>query len=58
MAEDGIVGQYNGSQAREVVITLADWERMQGLSSEPAPNPAVKPVNNANTLTTPRPKSG
>ena len=31
MAEDGIVGQYNGSQAREVLITLADWERMQGL---------------------------
>jgi S-DNA-T family DNA segregation ATPase FtsK/SpoIIIE len=32
MAEDGIVGQYNGSQAREILITLADWERMQGLS--------------------------
>jgi DNA segregation ATPase FtsK/SpoIIIE, S-DNA-T family len=33
MAEDGIVGQYNGSQAREVVISMADWERMQGLDS-------------------------
>jgi S-DNA-T family DNA segregation ATPase FtsK/SpoIIIE len=33
MAEDGIVGQYNGSQARDIMITLADWERMQGLSS-------------------------
>src|SRR6185295_1952097 len=32
MAEDGIVGQYNGSQARDILITLADWERMQGLS--------------------------
>ena len=32
MAEDGIVGQYNGSQAREILITLADWERMQGSS--------------------------
>jgi S-DNA-T family DNA segregation ATPase FtsK/SpoIIIE len=31
MAEDGIVGQYNGSQARDVVISMADWERMQGL---------------------------
>lgn len=31
MAEDGIVGQYNGSQARDVIITMADWERMQGL---------------------------
>ncbi len=29
MAEDGIVGDYNGSQAREVVITIADWERMR-----------------------------
>jgi S-DNA-T family DNA segregation ATPase FtsK/SpoIIIE len=33
MAEDGIVGQYNGSQARDVVITMADWERMQGLDT-------------------------
>lgn len=33
MAEDGIVGQYNGSQARDVVITMADWERMQGLDA-------------------------
>lgn len=31
MAEDGIVGQYNGSQARDVILTMADWERMQGL---------------------------
>jgi S-DNA-T family DNA segregation ATPase FtsK/SpoIIIE len=29
MAEDGIVGQYNGSQAREVVITIAEWEAMR-----------------------------
>jgi S-DNA-T family DNA segregation ATPase FtsK/SpoIIIE len=36
MAEDGIVGQYNGSQAREILITLADWERMQGGSSDDA----------------------
>src|SRR6185369_13846720 len=34
MAEDGIVGQYNGSQARDILITLADWERMQGLSPD------------------------
>ena len=26
MAEDGIVGQYNGSQARDVLISLEDWE--------------------------------
>ena len=29
MAEDGFVGQYNGSQAREVIISLADWEALQ-----------------------------
>ncbi|MCL6503038.1 MAG: DNA translocase FtsK 4TM domain-containing protein [Pirellulales bacterium] len=28
MAEDGIVGMYNGSQAREVLISLAQWEAM------------------------------
>ena len=28
MAEDGIVGEYNGSQAREVLISLEDWEAM------------------------------
>jgi S-DNA-T family DNA segregation ATPase FtsK/SpoIIIE len=46
MAEDGIVGQYNGSQARDILITLADWERMQGFNAEeeddaapPAPPP-------------------
>ncbi len=39
MAEDGIVGPYAGSQAREVTITLADWERMQ--SGDKAPAEAV-----------------
>jgi DNA segregation ATPase FtsK/SpoIIIE, S-DNA-T family len=34
MAEDGIVGQYNGSQARDVLITLADWDQMQGGSAD------------------------
>lgn len=29
MAEDGLVGQYNGSQAREVLLSIADWEAMQ-----------------------------
>ena len=31
MAEDGIVGDYNGSKAREVVMTMAQWQAMQGL---------------------------
>jgi S-DNA-T family DNA segregation ATPase FtsK/SpoIIIE len=26
MAEDGVVGQYNGSQARDVLVSLEDWE--------------------------------
>ena len=34
MAEDGIVGAYAGSQAREVVLTMEDWERMK--AGEPA----------------------
>jgi S-DNA-T family DNA segregation ATPase FtsK/SpoIIIE len=29
MAEDGIVGEYNGSQAREVAISIEEWEAMQ-----------------------------
>ncbi|MCR9296900.1 MAG: hypothetical protein NXI32_29675, partial [bacterium] len=46
MAEDGIVGQYNGSQAREVLLSIADWEAMQaGEDSGDAPSPvAAAPV--------------
>lgn len=40
MSEDGIVGQYNGSQAREVVISLADWETMRSGGEEKAESPA------------------
>ena len=29
MAEDGIVGDYNGSQAREVLYTMDQWEALQ-----------------------------
>jgi DNA segregation ATPase FtsK/SpoIIIE, S-DNA-T family len=39
MAEDGIVGGYNGSQAREVLMTLEEWAAACG---EPAP-PADAP---------------
>ena len=28
MAEDGIVGAYNGSQAREVLMTMAEYQAM------------------------------
>ena len=50
MAEDGIVGAYNGSQAREVLITLEQWEEMSGakgssVSAGPtAMNPPPKPA--------------
>jgi DNA segregation ATPase FtsK/SpoIIIE, S-DNA-T family len=35
MAEDGIVGQYAGSQAREVLITMEEWAARNG--SQPVP---------------------
>jgi S-DNA-T family DNA segregation ATPase FtsK/SpoIIIE len=43
MAEDGIVGTYNGSQAREVLITLEQWAEMIG--QQPAPE-SPKPKRN------------
>jgi S-DNA-T family DNA segregation ATPase FtsK/SpoIIIE len=51
MAEDGIVGQYNGSQAREILITVSDWERMQGLSSDDEMTLASAPAPSSHTLT-------
>ncbi|MDA1202168.1 MAG: DNA translocase FtsK, partial [Planctomycetota bacterium] len=35
MAEDGIVGEYKGSQAREVLMTMEEWAARNG--SEPLP---------------------
>jgi S-DNA-T family DNA segregation ATPase FtsK/SpoIIIE len=32
MAEDGVVGTYNGSQAREVIMTLEEWQDRHALS--------------------------
>ena len=29
MAMDGLVGEYKGSKAREVLVTLEDWEARQ-----------------------------
>jgi S-DNA-T family DNA segregation ATPase FtsK/SpoIIIE len=37
MAEDGIVGEYNGSKCREVVMTLEQWrERHAGAEEREA----------------------
>ena len=35
MAEDGIVGPYNGSQAREVMISLEEWDELNGQAPAP-----------------------
>ncbi|MEX0978244.1 MAG: DNA translocase FtsK, partial [Pirellulales bacterium] len=44
MAEDGIVGEYNGSQAREVLLTIDQWEQMNGQpASAPSPRPPAPP---------------
>jgi S-DNA-T family DNA segregation ATPase FtsK/SpoIIIE len=34
MAEDGIVGQYNGSKSREVLLTMEQWNAMQGITDD------------------------
>jgi DNA segregation ATPase FtsK/SpoIIIE, S-DNA-T family len=50
MAEDGVVGQYNGSQARDVLISIEEWESRHGqgggaeaASSSPAVGATTKP---------------
>ncbi|TVS19901.1 MAG: DNA translocase FtsK [Planctomycetaceae bacterium] len=48
MAEDGIVGSYAGSQAREVLISPEDWARRQSDSSasdEAKPSPPARRSN-------------
>jgi S-DNA-T family DNA segregation ATPase FtsK/SpoIIIE len=41
MAEDGVVGQYAGSQAREVLLTMEQWAERNGTTA-PAPDPAPR----------------
>ncbi len=43
MAEDGIVGDYNGSQAREVLVTLEQFAAMCGQSADSAPSTTSAP---------------
>ena len=53
MAEDGIVGQYNGSQAREVVVTAEQWATMCGEAppemeaAKPSRSNVIKPLADA-----------
>jgi S-DNA-T family DNA segregation ATPase FtsK/SpoIIIE len=37
MAEDSIVGEYNGAQAREVLISLGQWEAMREQAQQQEP---------------------
>jgi len=41
MAEDGVVGEYKGSQAREVLITMEEWAARTGTQPLP-PDPAPR----------------
>ena len=65
MAEDGIVGEYNGSQAREVAISVEDWETMSSANKAEgegggATSPAGSPIGPPQPLTAanvvPKPK--
>ena len=53
MAEDGIVGEYNGSQAREVQISVEDWEAMSNEQSD-APAEPEGPVTAATVAPKPQ----
>ncbi|MCE9555504.1 MAG: DNA translocase FtsK, partial [Planctomycetes bacterium] len=44
MAEDGIVGTYNGSQAREVLVTPEQWAQMQAEANGTAPPTVLAPA--------------
>ncbi len=58
MAEDGIVGPYNGSQAREVTISAEDWHAMQS-GADSSPSPAVAKLPPTAVLAAPaRPSKG
>ncbi len=50
MAEDGIVGAYNGSQAREVLITLEQWAEMSGGGAGGGSAAAAAPAKRTNKI--------
>jgi S-DNA-T family DNA segregation ATPase FtsK/SpoIIIE len=51
MAEDGIVGQYNGSQARDVLVTIEQWDEMRGQGSSAAAAAPPAPPRSGRVLT-------
>lgn len=51
MAEDGFVGQYNGSQAREVLLTPEQWDEMQSSGGGAAPAVATVSTPKSKPLT-------
>jgi S-DNA-T family DNA segregation ATPase FtsK/SpoIIIE len=53
MAEDGIVGAYAGSQAREVLISVDDWQRRQNGAA--APESAARRSNKLSLRNQPSP---
>ncbi|MDR3199584.1 MAG: DNA translocase FtsK 4TM domain-containing protein [Planctomycetaceae bacterium] len=42
MAEDGVVGPYNGSKPREVIMTLGDWKRRCSAGTSKNTSPVSK----------------
>lgn len=50
MAEDGIVGPYNGSQAREILMSLEQWQELTGAQADDEPPAPAKPRRNSKIL--------
>ena len=50
MAEDGIVGPYNGSQARDILLSLEQWQQMSGEAEAESDSSPSKPPRNSRIL--------
>ncbi len=57
MAEDGIVGSYAGSQAREVLISPEDWQRRQSDSAAADAPPDAPSPRRSNRVSLRKPAS-